>query len=72
LKAFQDAIDSNPNSYNAFSNLGKAYENLEELEQAKQYYEKALKMVRETGDPEWEFYQVDLENLKKKIQDKKE
>ncbi|MCL6220327.1 alpha/beta hydrolase-fold protein [Zunongwangia pacifica] len=72
LKAFQDAIDSNPNSYNAFSNLGKAYENLEELEQAKQYYEKALKMVKETGDPEWEFYQVDLENLKKKIQDKKE
>lgn len=67
LNAFKDAVNSNPDSYDVYSNLGMAYEKLGKLQKAKYNYEKALEMVKKTGDPEWEFYQADLDNLKKKI-----
>ena len=41
-----------------------------ELQKAKANYEKALSLVMETDDPEWEFYKADLENLKRKMEAK--
>lgn len=69
--AFKANVDANPDSYDVYSNLGMAYEKLGEFQKAKDNYEKALKMVKETENPEWEFYQADLDKLKKKIKAKK-
>ncbi|GAA3606210.1 alpha/beta hydrolase-fold protein [Flavivirga amylovorans] len=70
VNAFKANVDTNPNSHDAYSNLGKAYEKLGKLQKAKDSYEKALKMIKETEDPEWEFYLADLVNLEKKMKAK--
>jgi predicted alpha/beta superfamily hydrolase len=70
VKAFKANLEAHPDSFDAYSNLGIAYEELGHLKKAKSNYEKALKLVLETGDPEWEFYKSDLENLQKKIEAK--
>ncbi|WNH09748.1 alpha/beta hydrolase-fold protein [Thalassobellus suaedae] len=70
VKAFKINAEQHPNSFDAYSTLGMAYEALDELQKAKYNYEKALKLVKETEDPEWEFYQTDLDNLAKKIKAK--
>ncbi|WP_303317795.1 alpha/beta hydrolase-fold protein [Flavivirga abyssicola] len=70
VNAFKANVDANPNSHDAYSNLGMAYEKLGKLQKAKDSYEKALKMIKKTEDPEWEFYQADLDNLEKKIKAK--
>ena len=67
INAFKANVDAHPNSYDAYSDLGSAYEELGELQKAKHNYQKALRLVKESGDPEWELYQVDLDNLEKKI-----
>ena len=67
VNAFKANVDAHPDSYDAYSALGMAYEELGELQKAKYNYEKALRLVKETGNPEWEFYQADLKNLEKKI-----
>ncbi len=68
VKAFKLNVEEHPDSYDAYSTLGMAYEELGEFEKAKPNYEKALKMVKETGNFEWEFYQADLERVEKILQ----
>lgn len=70
VKPFKLNVEEHPDSYDAYSSLGMAYEELGELEKARSNYEKALELVKQTEDPEWEFYQADLDNLKKKIDSK--
>ena len=70
VNAFKANVKAHPNSYDAYSTLGMAYEELGKLQEAKSNYEKALRLVMETENPEWEFYKADLENLEKKIQAK--
>ena len=70
VKVFKINAENHPDSFNAYSNLGAAYEKAGNIEEARKYYEKALKMVKATGDPEWEFYQNDLDDLN--AQEKKE
>jgi len=48
-----------------------AYEEMDDLLKAKEHYEKALELVLETGDPEWTFYQIDLDNINQKIANQK-
>lgn len=67
VKAFEVNVEAHPNSHDAYSDLGMAYEEVGELQKAKRNYEKALSLVMETGNAEWEFYKADLENLEKKI-----
>ncbi|MFD1096099.1 alpha/beta hydrolase-fold protein [Salegentibacter chungangensis] len=67
IDAFKANVDAHPDSYDAYSTLGMAYERLGELQNAKTNYEKALKLVKQTENPEWEFYKADLENLEKKM-----
>ena len=69
VEAFKLNVEEHPDSYDAYSTLGMAYEELGDLEKAKQNYEKALSMVMETGNFEWEFYQADLERVKEKLQE---
>lgn len=68
VKAFKLNAEEHPNSYDAYSTLGMAYEELGEFQKAKTNYEKALELVMQTDNPEWEFYQADLDNINKKIQ----
>ncbi|WP_257710719.1 alpha/beta hydrolase-fold protein [Gramella sp. MT6] len=68
VKAFKLNVEEHPDSYDAYSTLGMAYEELGEFEKAKPNYEKALRMVKETGNFEWEFYQADLERVEEKLQ----
>ena len=70
INAFKSNLESHPNSFDAYSNLGMAYEELGQLQKAKHNYEEALRLVKETENPEWEFYQTDLDNLEKKIKTK--
>ncbi len=67
IDAFKLRVETQPKSFDAYSDLASAYEELGELHKAKYNYQKALRLIKETGDPEWEFYQVDLDNLEKKI-----
>ena len=67
VNAFKANVDAHPNSFNAYSDLGSAYEELGEFQKAKYNYQKALRLIKETDDPEWEFYQADLDNLENKI-----
>lgn len=72
VNAFKANVEAHPDSYDAFSTLGMAYEALGEYEKAKLNYEKALELVMKTDNPEWEFYQADLENIQKKMNAKAE
>ncbi|MDX1762557.1 MAG: alpha/beta hydrolase-fold protein [Christiangramia sp.] len=72
VKAFKLNVEQHPDSYDAYSTLGMAYEELGEFQKAKKNYEKALAMVKQTDNPEWEFYQADLENIDKKIENETE
>ena len=44
IKAFKANIEAHPNSYDAYSDLGSAYEKLGELQKAKTNYEKVLEL----------------------------
>lgn len=66
VKVFKYNTDHYPDSYDAYSTLGVAYEKIGNIEKARKNYEKALELVKETDDPEWEFYQTDLDNLNSK------
>lgn len=68
IDAFKTNVAEHPDSYDAYSTLGMAYEELGEFEKAKLNYEKALELVKKTENPEWVFYKTDLDNLKKKMQ----
>ena len=68
VNAFKTNVEKHPDSYDAYSTLGMAYEELGELEKAKVNYEKALDLVKKTENPEWVFYKTDLDNLNKKIE----
>lgn len=63
VEAFKYNTQHYPESFNAYSTLGLAYEKKGEIEKARKNYEKAVELVKATGDPEWEFYQTDLDNL---------
>lgn len=63
VEAFKYNTQHYPESFNAYSTLGMAYEKKGEIEKARKNYEKAVELVKATGDPEWEFYQTDLDNL---------
>jgi predicted alpha/beta superfamily hydrolase len=67
IDVFKLRVEAHPKSFDAYSDLASAYEELGELDNAKNNYQEALRLIKETEDPEWEFYQVDLDNLKKKI-----
>ncbi len=68
VNAFKANVEAHPDSYDAYSTLGIAYEELGELQKAKGNYEKAWRLVKETENPEWEFYKARLGNLEKKIE----
>lgn len=72
VNAFKANVEAHPDSFDAYSSLGMAYEELGDLQKAKRNYEEALRLVMETENPEWEFYKADLENLEKKIRAKAE
>ncbi len=63
LQVFKTNTENYPESFSAFRNLGGAYKKIGDIEKARENYEKALKLIKETDDPEWEFFQTDLENL---------
>lgn len=67
VNAFKANVEAHPASYDAYSTLGMAYEELGKFQKARENYKKALELVMKTDNPEWEFYQADLENIKKKI-----
>ncbi|UJH90900.1 tetratricopeptide repeat protein [Antarcticibacterium sp. 1MA-6-2] len=67
VNAFKANVEAHPESFDAYSNLGMAYEELGDLQKAKTNYEKVLRLVLKTEDPEWEFYKTDLDNVEKKI-----
>ncbi|AVR44564.1 esterase [Christiangramia fulva] len=66
VEAFKYNTEHYPDSFDAYSTLGMAYEKKGEVEKARRNYERALELVKATGDPEWEFYQTDLDNLNAK------
>lgn len=66
LQVFKTNTLNYPESFNAYRNLGQAYEETGNIEMARINYTKALKLIKLTGDPEWEFFQNDLENLNSK------
>lgn len=66
LQVFKSNSENHPESFGALSNLGTAYEKIGNIEKARNNFEKALRLVKETGDPEWEFYQTDLDKLNSK------
>ena len=70
INAFKSNLEAHPDSYNAYSKLGMAYENLGELLKAKDNYEKALNMVMKTDNFEWEDYKADVDKINKKIKAK--
>lgn len=70
ITVFKANIEAHPDSYKAYSSLGSAYEKLGQLQKAKHNYQIALRLIKETEDPEWEFSQADLDNLEKKIKAK--
>ncbi|MGC1205231.1 MAG: alpha/beta hydrolase-fold protein [Flavobacteriaceae bacterium] len=70
LEAFKENLKAHPDSFNAYSLLGMAYEKLGYLHKAKDNYEIALNMVMKTDDPEWEFYKADVVKIDKKIKAK--
>lgn len=67
VNAFKANVEAHPNSHDAYSNLGMAYEEIGELQKAKSNYEKALKLILETENAEWELYKADLDKIEKKI-----
>ncbi|MHA7941938.1 alpha/beta hydrolase-fold protein [Formosa sp. 3Alg 14/1] len=71
IEVFKLRTKDHPESFDAYSDLASAYEELGEWKKAKYNYEQALRLIKKTGDPEWEFYQLDLDNLEKKIKEKK-
>ncbi len=68
VKAFKLNVEEHPGSYDAYSTLGMAYEELGEFEKAKLNYKKAYNMVKEDGNFEWEFYKADLDRVEKKLE----
>lgn len=66
IEVFKLNLQNHPESFDAYSNLGAAYEKTGDLKLAKENYEKALNLVKTTGDPEWEFYQTDLNRVNSK------
>ena len=71
VEVFTENVKAHPNSFDAHSTLGMAYEEMDDLLKAKEHYEKALELVLATGDPEWTFYQIDLDNINQKIANQK-
>ncbi len=67
IDAFKLRVEAHPKSFDAYSDLASVYEEFGEFQKAKHNYQEALRLIKETGDPEWEFYQVNLNNLEKKI-----
>ncbi|TPN86815.1 alpha/beta hydrolase-fold protein [Aquimarina algicola] len=67
VDVFKVNLKERPNSYDAYSLLGMAYENLGELQKAKDNYKIALDLVKKTGNFEWETYKADLDKIEKKI-----
>lgn len=72
IKAFGANVAAHPESFDAYSTLGMAYEQVQQLQKAKENYEMALKLVKRTENPEWEFYQADLDRVNRKIANKDE
>ncbi|WP_253256284.1 hypothetical protein [Formosa algae] len=70
VKVFKIRVESNPYSFDAYSDLGFAFEELGELQKAKLNYKMALQLIKEAENPEWEFYQINLDKLEKKIKAK--
>lgn len=70
VDAFKANLEAHPNSYDAYSVLGMAYEKLDDLQNAKENYKIALNLVMKTENPEWEFYKADLDKIEKKIKAK--
>lgn len=70
VDVFKVNLKAHPDSYDAYSLLGMAYESLDELQKAKDNYEISLNMVKKTGNFEWETYKADLDNIEKKIKAK--
>ncbi len=66
VEVFKYNTEHYPDSFDAYSTLGMVYEKTGNIEKARKNYEKALELVKQTGDPEWEFYQIDLDNLNSK------
>lgn len=69
VKAFKLNVEEHPESYDAFSTLGMAFEELGDYEKAKLNYKKAYDMVMEDDNFEWEFYKADLDRVEKKLEE---
>lgn len=70
IDAFKANIEAHPDSYDAYSTLGMAYENLGELQKAKDNYEIAFDIVMKTDNFEWEAYKANVDKIEKKIKAK--
>jgi len=69
IEVFQFMIEEYPTSPDAFEILGLAYEEENQLEQAKKAYETAVKLARENSDRRLPRFEEYLANIKKKMKD---
>ncbi|WP_438711328.1 tetratricopeptide repeat protein [Aquimarina muelleri] len=70
VDVFKANLEAHPDSYDAYSMLGMAYENIGELQKAKDNYKIALNMVMKTDNFEWEAYKTDVDKIENKIKAK--
>ena len=64
LYAFQKNTENYPDSANTYDSLGDGYLEIGEVEKAKENFEKAVKIAKQTGHPVLETSQRKLEELK--------
>ncbi|OGU55183.1 MAG: hypothetical protein A2V66_00505 [Ignavibacteria bacterium RBG_13_36_8] len=67
IDTFNKSIELYPNSANAYNSLGEAYETNNQLELAKEFYEKAYQIGGKNRDPNLYYYMQDYENILKKL-----
>ena len=67
IKAFEENISRYPNSANAYNSLGEAYETNNQLQLAKENYEKAYRLASKAGDPNLYLFMQDYENILNKL-----
>lgn len=61
--AFKSNVERYPNSANVYDSLAEAYERNNKLDLARPLYEKAVALGKETGDPNLNIYQTNLERV---------
>ena len=67
IETFSTNVANYPNSPNAYDSLGEAYERSGDLAKARENYERAAKLARETSDPNAAVFAQHLERVTKAL-----